>query len=238
MCCGTRARRWRRSPRRPRSPSCSTELSVHNIGAMVVVVAGRAGRASCPSATSCAAARASAPSCSGVPVSEIMTTLVATCSPDDTVDSLSALMTDEPGAPRPGAGRRPAHRHRQHRRRRQDAHGGARDASSSSCRPTSPRADIERAAGYRRPRRRAVGRRARPSAGPAFFDDPVMMWMLPDDDAPGQGTAAGVRGDDAAPFPRRAAGARWRRRAGERGRRRAVGPAGPVASRRRARSCG
>jgi CBS domain-containing protein len=29
------------------------------------------------------------------PVSEIMTTLVATCTPDDSVDSLSALMTEK-----------------------------------------------------------------------------------------------------------------------------------------------
>lgn len=69
-----------------------TELSVHNIGAMVVVSPdGLAGIVS---------ERDIVRSLHEIgaellrrPVSDIMTTLVATCSPDDSVDSLSALMT-------------------------------------------------------------------------------------------------------------------------------------------------
>lgn len=69
-----------------------TELSVHNIGAMVVVSPdGLAGIVS---------ERDIVRSLHEIgaelllrPVSDIMTTLVATCSPDDSLDSLSALMT-------------------------------------------------------------------------------------------------------------------------------------------------
>ncbi|WP_137144653.1 CBS domain-containing protein [Mycolicibacterium sp. CR10] len=69
-----------------------TELSVHNIGAMVVVSPeGLAGIVS---------ERDVVRSLHEIgaellrrPVSDIMTTLVATCSPDDSLDSLSALMT-------------------------------------------------------------------------------------------------------------------------------------------------
>ncbi|MBX7453556.1 CBS domain-containing protein [Mycolicibacterium sp. 3033] len=69
-----------------------TELSVHNIGAMVVV--------SPDGVLGIVSERDIVRKLHEVggdllrrPVSEIMTTLVATCGPDDTVDSLSALMT-------------------------------------------------------------------------------------------------------------------------------------------------
>ncbi|MDY6995269.1 MAG: CBS domain-containing protein [Actinomycetota bacterium] len=69
-----------------------TELSVHNIGAMVVV--------SPDGLLGIVSERDVVRKLHEVggdllhrPVSEIMTAMVATCSPDDTVDSLSALMT-------------------------------------------------------------------------------------------------------------------------------------------------
>ena len=69
-----------------------TELSVHNIGAMVVV--------SPDGVLGIVSERGIVRKLHEMggdllrrPVSEIMTTLVATCGPDDTVDSLSALMT-------------------------------------------------------------------------------------------------------------------------------------------------
>ncbi|WP_283605876.1 CBS domain-containing protein [Mycolicibacterium poriferae] len=69
-----------------------TELSVHNIGAMVVV--------SPDGVLGIVSERDIVRKLHEMggdllrrPVSEIMTTLVATCGPDDTVDSLSALMT-------------------------------------------------------------------------------------------------------------------------------------------------
>ena len=69
-----------------------TELSVHNIGAMVVV--------SPDGLLGIVSERDIVRKLHEVgadllrrPVSEIMTTLVATCTPDDSVDSLSALMT-------------------------------------------------------------------------------------------------------------------------------------------------
>lgn len=69
-----------------------TELSVHNIGAMVVV--------SPDGLLGIVSERDIVRKLHEVgadllrrPVSEIMTTLVATCGPDDSVDSLSALMT-------------------------------------------------------------------------------------------------------------------------------------------------
>lgn len=69
-----------------------TELSVHNIGAMVVV--------SPDGLQGIVSERDVVRKLNELgaellrrPVSEIMTTLVATCSPDDTVDSLSVLMT-------------------------------------------------------------------------------------------------------------------------------------------------
>ncbi|AMO62331.1 putative signal-transduction protein containing cAMP-binding and CBS domains [Mycolicibacterium phlei] len=70
-----------------------TELAVHNIGAMVVVSPdGLAGIVSERDVVRALHRRgADLLTC---PVSEIMTSLVATCSPDDTVDSLSALMTN------------------------------------------------------------------------------------------------------------------------------------------------
>ena len=49
------------------------------------------------------------------PVSKIMTATVATCTKSDTVDTVSVLMTEQPGAPCAGAGREKADRHRQHR---------------------------------------------------------------------------------------------------------------------------
>ncbi len=69
-----------------------TELTMHNIGAMVVVspegllgiVSERDVVRKLHEVGADLLAR---------PVSEIMTALVATCTPDDTVDSLSALMT-------------------------------------------------------------------------------------------------------------------------------------------------
>ena len=64
------------------------------------------------------------------PVSEIMTTMVATCTPNDSVDHLSALMTEQAGSAHPGGGERPAGGHRQHRRRGQDADGGDSRPSS------------------------------------------------------------------------------------------------------------
>ncbi|KWX66296.1 CBS domain-containing protein [Mycobacterium sp. NAZ190054] len=70
-----------------------TELSVHNIGAMVVV--------SPDGLLGIVSERDVVRKLHEVgadllrrPVSEIMTTLVATCTPEDSVDSLSALMTN------------------------------------------------------------------------------------------------------------------------------------------------
>ena len=70
-----------------------TELSVHNIGAMVVV--------SPDGLLGIVSERDVVRKLHDVgadllrrPVSEIMTTLVATCTPEDSVDSLSALMTN------------------------------------------------------------------------------------------------------------------------------------------------
>jgi CBS domain-containing protein len=69
-----------------------TELSVHNIGAMVVVSPdGLQGIVSERDVVR--KLHELGADLLHRPVSEIMTTLVATCSPDDTVDSLSALMT-------------------------------------------------------------------------------------------------------------------------------------------------
>ncbi|AEV74778.1 putative signal-transduction protein containing cAMP-binding and CBS domains [Mycolicibacterium rhodesiae NBB3] len=69
-----------------------TELSVHNIGAMVVVspdgVIGIVSERDVVRALQTRGAELLR-----MPVSEIMTTFVATCTPNDTVDSLSALMT-------------------------------------------------------------------------------------------------------------------------------------------------
>ncbi|HYJ54719.1 MAG TPA: CBS domain-containing protein, partial [Mycobacterium sp.] len=69
-----------------------TELSVHNIGAMVVVSPdGLLGIVSERDVVRMLHEMGA--ELLRRPVSEIMTTLVATCSPDDTLDSLSALMT-------------------------------------------------------------------------------------------------------------------------------------------------
>ena len=69
-----------------------TELSVHNIGAMVVVSPdGVIGIVSERDVVRALQTRGA--DLLRLPVSEIMTTFVATCTPDDTVDSLSALMT-------------------------------------------------------------------------------------------------------------------------------------------------
>lgn len=69
-----------------------TELSVHNIGAMVVVspdgVAGIVSERDVVRKLHELGAELLTR-----PVSEIMTTLVATCAPSDTLDSLSVLMT-------------------------------------------------------------------------------------------------------------------------------------------------
>ncbi|MGV0776386.1 CBS domain-containing protein [Mycolicibacterium elephantis] len=69
-----------------------TELSVHNIGAMVVVSPdGLVGIVSERDVVRALQKRGS--ELLTRPVAEIMSTLVATCSPNDSVDSLSALMT-------------------------------------------------------------------------------------------------------------------------------------------------
>ena len=69
-----------------------TELSSRNIGAMVVVSSdGLLGIVSERDVVR--ALREMGAELLGRPVSEIMTTLVATCSPEDSVDSLSVLMT-------------------------------------------------------------------------------------------------------------------------------------------------
>ena len=69
-----------------------TELSVHNIGAMVVVSPdGVIGIVSERDVVRALQQRGA--DLLRAPVSEIMTTFVATCTPTDTVDSLSALMT-------------------------------------------------------------------------------------------------------------------------------------------------
>ncbi|OBA66174.1 histidine kinase [Mycolicibacterium elephantis] len=69
-----------------------TELSVHNIGAMVVVSPdGLVGIVSERDVVRALQKRGAELLLR--PVSEIMSTLVATCSPNDSVDSLSALMT-------------------------------------------------------------------------------------------------------------------------------------------------
>jgi CBS domain-containing protein len=69
-----------------------TELAVHNIGAMVVVDAdGLRGIVSERDVVR--GLHDAGPDLLRRPVSDIMTTVLATCSPDDSVDSLSALMT-------------------------------------------------------------------------------------------------------------------------------------------------
>ena len=69
-----------------------TELSVHNIGAMVVVSPdGVVGIVSERDVVR--ALRTRGADLLHSPVSEIMTALAATCEPNDSVDSLSALMT-------------------------------------------------------------------------------------------------------------------------------------------------
>jgi CBS domain-containing protein len=69
-----------------------TELSVHNIGAMVVVSPdGVIGIVSERDVVRALQQRGA--DLLGQPVSEIMTTFVATCTPTDSVDSLSVLMT-------------------------------------------------------------------------------------------------------------------------------------------------
>jgi len=69
-----------------------TELSVHNIGAMVVVSPdGVIGIVSERDVVRALQTRGA--DLLRLPVSEIMTTFVATCTPNDTVDSLSVLMT-------------------------------------------------------------------------------------------------------------------------------------------------
>lgn len=68
------------------------ELSMHNIGAMVVVSSdGVVGIVSERDVVRKLHERGN--DLLGLPVSEIMTTMVATCTPADTVDHLSALMT-------------------------------------------------------------------------------------------------------------------------------------------------
>ncbi len=69
-----------------------TELSVHNIGAMVVVSPdGVIGIVSERDVVRALQERGA--DLLRLPVSEIMTTFVATCTPNDSVDSLSVLMT-------------------------------------------------------------------------------------------------------------------------------------------------
>ncbi len=71
-----------------------TELTVHNIGAMVVVSPdGLVGIVSERDVVR--KLHELGADILGRPVSEIMTTLVATCTPTDSVDSLSALMTEK-----------------------------------------------------------------------------------------------------------------------------------------------
>jgi CBS domain-containing protein len=71
-----------------------TELTVHNIGAMVVVSPdGLVGIVSERDVVR--KLHEIGPDILRRPVSEIMTTLVATCTPNDSVDSLSALMTEK-----------------------------------------------------------------------------------------------------------------------------------------------
>ena len=71
-----------------------TELSVHNIGAMVVVSPdGVIGIVSERDVVRALQTRGA--DLLRLPVSEIMTTFVATCTPNDTVDSLSVLMTEK-----------------------------------------------------------------------------------------------------------------------------------------------
>jgi CBS domain-containing protein len=91
-----------------------TELTVHNIGAMVVVSPdGLVGIVSERDVVrKLHELGADILRC---PVWEIMTTLVATCTPTDSVDSLTALMTEN-GCARPG-GQTAGWRDREHRRR-------------------------------------------------------------------------------------------------------------------------
>jgi CBS domain-containing protein len=71
-----------------------TELTVHNIGAMVVVSPdGLVGIVSERDVVRKLHERGAEILLQ--PVSEIMTTVVATCTPDDSVNSLSALMTEK-----------------------------------------------------------------------------------------------------------------------------------------------
>jgi CBS domain-containing protein len=69
-----------------------TEFHVHNIGAMVVVSPdGLVGIVSERDVVRCLHERGA--EILRLPVAEIMTTMVATCGPTDSVDSLTALMT-------------------------------------------------------------------------------------------------------------------------------------------------
>src|ERR1700730_7386641 len=78
-----------------------TELTVHNIGAMVVVSPdGLVGIVSERDVVR--KLHELGAEILRRPVSEIMTTLVATCTPSDSVDSLSALMTKNRVRPVPG----------------------------------------------------------------------------------------------------------------------------------------
>ena len=115
------------------------ELSVHNIGAMVVMSPdGLIGIVSERDVVR--KLHELGAEILRRPVSEIMTTMVATCTPTDSVDSLTALMTTNRVRPCPGIGQRQARRHREHRRRREDTGWTSWRPSTGSCRRTSPRA--------------------------------------------------------------------------------------------------
>ena len=181
-------------PRRRRSPSCSTVWSQHATSAPWSVVGRRTvWSASCRSGTSCAGCTRRGAELLGVPVSEIMTTLVVDLLAGRHRRQPQRADDREPGAARPG--------------RSSTAGWRASSASATSSRPGWRNWSSEQraAAGVHHPglmtigvsrsgTMRRCGRRCRQTCARCracwavlSIDDPVMMWMLPDDDARAQG---------------------------------------------------
>ncbi len=109
-----------------------TELAEHNIGAMVVVSAeGLVGIVSERDVVR--KLHEHGADLLELPVSEIMTTMVATCAPSDTVNHLNAVMTTKRVRHIPVLENGRAGRHRQHRRRGQAADGRDGDRAAGAA---------------------------------------------------------------------------------------------------------
>ena len=131
------------------------ELATHNIGAMVVVSGdGVVGIVSERDVVR--KLHEHGVELLRLPVSQIMTTMVATCSPTDTVDHLTALMTTKRVRHIPVVENGAPCRDRQHRRRGQAADGGAGERAAG-------------AAGLHHPWLRS---NCGPSRGPTFVRSP------------------------------------------------------------------